>query len=175
MKTIYLLAAAVLAITPAAAQSIGEQTGVNSVLGISPSTQDFVTQAANGDMFEIQSSELAGPRVDEPTKAFAAQMVVAHTQTTEQLKALIASGTVQATPPAAMESDLQGKLDALKKLNGAEFKKQYLDDQIEVHKGAVSLFERYANGGDNSALKEWAGKTLPVIKHHLMMAEALAK
>jgi len=175
MKIIYLVAAALLAVTPASAQSIGEQTGVNSVLGVSPSTQDFVTGAANGDMFEIRSSELAGQRADEPTKAFAAQMIVAHTETTKQLKALIASGQVQATPPAALESSLQGKLDDLKKLNGAEFKKQYVDDQIEVHKGAVSLFERYANGGDNVALKEWAGKTLPVIKHHLMMAEELAK
>jgi putative membrane protein len=34
----------------AQAQGIGEKSGVNSVLGLSPSTQDFVTQAAMGDM-----------------------------------------------------------------------------------------------------------------------------
>lgn len=175
MKTIYLLAAAVLAITPSSAQSIGEQTGVNSVLGVSPSTADFVMQAAISDMFEIQSSELAGERADEATKMFAAQMVTAHKETTAQLKALIASGQVKETPPAMMDSAHQEKFDALKKLNGAEFTDQYQDDQVEVHEDAVSLFERYANGGDNPALKEWAGKTLPIIKHHLEMAEALAK
>src|SRR4051812_10947809 len=30
----------------AQAQGVGEKSGVNSVLGVSPSTQDFVTQAA---------------------------------------------------------------------------------------------------------------------------------
>lgn len=39
----------------AQAQSIGEKSGVNSALGVSPSTQDFVTQAAMGDMREIET------------------------------------------------------------------------------------------------------------------------
>jgi putative membrane protein len=37
----------------------------------------------------------------------------------------------------------------------------------------VSLFERYANGGDNSELKDWARKTLPALKNHLEMAQEL--
>ena len=35
------------------------------------------------------------------------------------------------------------------------------------------LFERYAKGGDNPKLKDWAGKTLPALQHHLEMAQAL--
>jgi putative membrane protein len=41
--------------------------------------------------------------------------------------------------------------------------------------GCVSLFERYAKGGDNAHLKDWAGKTLPALKHHLEMAQNLEK
>jgi len=37
------------------------------------------------------------------------------------------------------------------------------------------LFERYSKSGDNPKLKDWAGKTLPVLQHHLQMAEALEK
>ena len=48
--------ALVLLATPALAQSIGEKTGMNSTLGISPTTADFVKEAATSDMFEIQSS-----------------------------------------------------------------------------------------------------------------------
>ena len=44
---------------PTVAQSPGEKTGANSALGVSPSTADFVTQAAISDMFEIQTSQLA--------------------------------------------------------------------------------------------------------------------
>ena len=50
---------AILAISGAQAQSVGEKTGVNSALGVTPTTQDFVTEAAASDMFEIQSSQLA--------------------------------------------------------------------------------------------------------------------
>jgi putative membrane protein len=38
----------------------------------------------------------------------------------------------------------------------------------------VSLFERYAKGGDNAKLKDWADKTLPTLRHHLNMANDLA-
>ena len=47
--------------------------------------------------------------------------------------------------------------------------------QVSAHKDAVSLFERYAKGGDNTALKDWAGKTLPTLQHHLEMAQELDK
>lgn len=49
-----------LTASAAPAQSVGEKTGVNSTLGISPSTPDFVKQVAIGDMFEIESNKLAG-------------------------------------------------------------------------------------------------------------------
>jgi putative membrane protein len=40
---------------------------------------------------------------------------------------------------------------------------------------ATFLVERYAGGGDDPKLKDWAGKTLPPLKHHLEMAQALDK
>lgn len=47
--------------------------------------------------------------------------------------------------------------------------------RVSAHKDAVSLFERYAKGGEDPKLKDWAGKTLPALKHHLEMAQALDK
>jgi putative membrane protein len=35
------------------------------------------------------------------------------------------------------------------------------------------LFQRYAKGGDDAALKDWAGKTLPHLEQHLEMAQNL--
>jgi putative membrane protein len=62
----------------------------------------------------------------------------------------------------------------LKSLKGAGFSSRYGSDQLSGHKDAVSLFERYAKSGDNPKLKDWADKTLPALRHHLEMAEALA-
>ena len=174
MRRTAIVTALLLLTAPAFAQSIGEKTGVNSALGISPSTADFVSQAAISDMFEIQSSQLAVERApDEPTKAFARQMITAHEKTASELKELVAGGTVRATLPTAMDDAHVELLNDLKEINGANFADEYNADQVEAHEDAVSLFERYAEGGDNPALKEWAGKTLPELRQHLEMAEAL--
>ena len=79
MRMVWMVAAILVFCSSAFAQSVGEKTGVNSVLGLSPSTQDFVRQVAIGDMFEIQSSELAQQKADATTKVFAEQMIAAET------------------------------------------------------------------------------------------------
>jgi putative membrane protein len=155
------------------AQSVGEKTGVNSTLGISPTTADFVKEAAISDMFEIQSSQIAQERGNGPEKTFAATMIKDHQKTTDDLKSMVSGGDVKAELPAALDSSHQSELDKLKSLKGADFRSRYDEDQVSGHKTAVSLFERYSKSGDNPKLKDWAGKTLPTLRHHLEMAQDL--
>lgn len=54
--------------SPVFAQSAAEKTGMNSMLGMAPKTEEFVAEAATSDMFEIESSKLALERSDEATK-----------------------------------------------------------------------------------------------------------
>lgn len=107
-KTIAFAGLALLIAAPVFAQSAAEKTGVNSVLGMAPKTQDFVSEAATSDMFEISSSKLALERSDAATKTFAQQMIADHEKTTGELKGLVSSGKVQATIPTAMTSSQQG-------------------------------------------------------------------
>jgi putative membrane protein len=169
------IAACALVSTSALGQSVGERTGVNSALGVSPSTQDFVTQAAISDLFEVESSKLAQQNADQKSKQFAAKMIKDHTATTNELKSLVRGGKVEATLPTEMDSSHKSKLDKLKGLKGAEFDKEYDDMQVSGHKDAVSLFERYSKGGDNAELKAFASKHLPHLREHLKMAEDLKK
>lgn len=164
-----LLAAA----TPAVAQSVGEKSGVNAVLGIAPSTPDFVREATLCNMFEVGSGEVAEGKSDGATKAFAARMVAEHGRVSTALAELVQSGAVKADVPAQLDSTRQARLDKLKSLTGDEFVKQYHDDQVGAHEEAVSLFERYAKGGDNDALKAFATMTLPDLKEHLGAARDL--
>jgi putative membrane protein len=121
--------------TPALAQSVGEKTGINSVAGIAPKTEDFVKIAAISDMFEIQSSQLAQTKSqDAGIKAFAEKMVTDHTKTSEELKGLVSGGKVKAEIPAAMDDSHKSKLEKLKSLNGKDFDEQYADDQRAAHK-----------------------------------------
>jgi putative membrane protein len=174
MKYLASSFALVLLATPALAQSIGEKTGVNSVLGVAPTTADFVKEAAISDMFEIQSSQLAQERGNTSEKQFAATMIKDHQKTSEDIKAMISSGDLKADLPTALDSSHQSALDKLKSLKGSDFSSRYDSDQVSGHKDAVSLFERYAKGGENAKLKDWVDKTLPTLRHHLEMAQDLA-
>ena len=174
MKRIALTvaAAALLISTSAFAQSAGEKTGVNSALGISPTTADFVKEVAMSDMTEIAAAKVGQERGKE--KTFSTQMIADHTKTSEELKSIVPADT-KAAIPAALDSSSQSKIDKLKNAKPDDFSSQFDSMQVSAHKDAVSLFERYAKGGEDPKLKDWAGKTLPALKHHLEMAQNLGK
>jgi putative membrane protein len=175
MRRTVITIACLLFAGPALAQSVGEKTGVNSALGVAPSTADFVKQVAISDMFEIESNKLGQEKGNAAEKKFASQMVADHGKTSTELKGLVSSGKVKAELPTALDNSHQSKLDKLKSKSGKDFSSDFNSMQVDAHKDAVSLFERYAKGGDNADLKTWAGKTLPALKHHLEMAQKLDK
>jgi putative membrane protein len=163
-----ILAAALLAAlsTSALAQSVGEKSGVNSTLGIAPKTEDFIKEAAMSDMTEIEAAKIAEQKGNADEKKFATMMIADHTKTTTELK-LMVTGEMKSAIPSA--------LTKLRDAKPEDFAATYDPMQVSAHKDAVSLFERYANGGENASLKDWAGKTLPGLQHHLEMAQALDK
>lgn len=173
MRILAAGAATFFVATAALAQSATEKTGVNSALGVAPTTQDFVTEAAESDMFEIASSKLALERADAATKKFAQQMIDDHTKTTTELKGMVTGGKIKAALPPAMSETQQDTLNDLKGLQGDDFTRQYHSDQVDAHEDAVDLFKRYGDEGEQADLKTWAAKTLPTLQHHLDMAKAL--
>jgi putative membrane protein len=175
MKTLILaLVIGTTLASPALAQSAGEKTGVNSVLGIAPKTEDFIKEAATSDMLEIEAAKIAQQRGNADEKKFAEQMIADHTKTSTELKGQVPADMKSAIP-TALDDSSQKKLDKLRDTKPEDFAGQYDPMQVSAHKDAVSLFERYANGGDNDQLKGWASKTLPALQHHLDMAQAMDK
>ena len=141
----------------ALAQSVGEQTGVNSALGIAPKTEDFVKEAATSDMLEIDAAKIAQQKGNADEKQFAQQMITGHTKTSSELKNLVPAD-MKSVLPTALDDSSQKKLDKLRDAKGEDFAGQYDPMQVSAHKDAVSLFERYAKGGQDPKLKDWAGK-----------------
>src|SRR6478752_6630217 len=138
-RILILLAVALLVAGPAFAQSVGEKTGVNSTLGISPTTADFVKEVAISDMFELQSNKLGEERGNAQEKTFAAMMIKDHTKTSDELKALVKSGDVKAELPTHLDSSHQSKLDKLGGYKGDDFTSEFASQQVSAHKDAVSL------------------------------------
>ena len=173
-KLLTLAAVALLLSTAAFAQSVGEKTGVNSALGISPTTADFVKEVAMSDMTEIAAAKIGQERGNAEEKAFSTQMIADHTKTSEELKAMVPADA-KAAIPAALDSSSQSKIDKLKNAKPGDFSSEFESMQVSAHKDAVSLFERYGKGGEDAKLKGWSDKTLPALKHHLEMAQNLGK
>ena len=173
-KLLTLAAVALLLSTTAFAQSVGEKTGVNSALGISPTTADFVKEVAMSDMTEIAAAKIGQERGNAEEKAFSTQMIADHTKTSEELKAMVPADA-KAAIPAALDSSSQSKIDKLKNAKPDDFSSEFDSMHVSAHKDAVSLFERYAKGGEDAKLKGWSDKTLPALKHHLEMAQNLGK
>jgi putative membrane protein len=137
-------------------------------------TKGFVTAAATSDMYEVAAGKIAVERAHSPeVKAFAQQMIDAHTKTTNALKAILASDNVQVTPPAHVDNRRQGMLDNLRGASAADFDHRYVTQQVAAHKEADILFRGYAKDGDNAAIKAFAAKTDPTIRMHLSMAQKL--
>ena len=175
MLKFILAATLVTALSSAAfAQSVGEQTGVNSALGIAPKIADFIKEAATSDMLEIDAAKISEQKGNADEKQFAQQMITDHTKTSSELKGLVPADMKSALP-TALDDSSQKKLDKLRDTKADDFAGQYDPMQVSAHKDAVSLFERYAKGGEDLKLKDWAGKTLPALQHHLEMAQALDK
>ena len=78
-------------------------------------------------------------------------------------------------PAASLPKAAQKKFDELAKLTGQKFDRAFLSNLIDDHKKAISLFERESKSGEDSDFKGWATNTLPTLRHHLEMVQAVEK
>ena len=132
----------------------------------------FVSQAAQGDMFEIEAAKIAAARSANPdVKAFAAMMTEAHTKSSAALKTAAALGGV--TLPAAVSPEQQAKLDKLNKEEAKAFDEEYVEGQIDAHQTMLNLMSRYANDGAFGPLKTLAVDTMGGVQAHLDSAKSL--
>lgn len=139
-----------------------------------PSSAEFVNTAAKSDAFEIAAARLAGKNAASPeVKAFAQQMIAAHTDSTAKIKAAAAKANPAIAPDPALTADQNEDLAELGKLTGAQFDEEYMDGQVDAHEDALALMRSYASGGADAALKAAAGEIAPVVEGHLRMAREL--
>jgi putative membrane protein len=168
----YLVAATFVA-TPALAQTGAAPAGnppagaaATATPASNVSTADFVKQAANSNMFEIQSSELALDKTqDSRVRDFAQRMVQDHTQAGDKMKAAAQGQAI----PTSLDQEHAQMLQQLQQASGNDFNRSYVQMQFDGHQKAVALFDGYAQSGDNPQLKQFAQQTVPTLREHLQM------
>jgi putative membrane protein len=132
----------------------------------------FIMAASAAGQTEILASRMAASHTQSPgVLSFAQTMIDDHTKANEQLLAVAKKDgySVSSTPTETQES----ALSQLEPLKGVDFDKAYTAMMVKDHQGAVSLFQSEASAGSNGDIKSFAAQTLPVVQHHLAMANAL--
>lgn len=135
--------------------------------------QGFADKAAASDMYEIEAGKLAQSMgKSQGVKDFGAMMVKDHTKSSADLKAAAAKADGVTVAPK-LSAKQQSDLDALKAA-GDNFDATYKQQQVAAHEMTLSMLQGFAQSGDNAALKDFAGKTAPVVEGHLAQARKLS-
>jgi putative membrane protein len=159
---------------PAFAQcTTAPHTTSATLTGTTISTLEFVKKAVLRNMLDNQAARLAEQRGDSTEQNFARQVVLDHTKATNALKTMVSSGKVNADIPTTLDCEHQQKLTELQNLWGQSFDDAYSGGLLQNDQNEISLFEHYAQNGDNATLRQWATKMLPELKSHLVYAEIL--
>ena len=156
----------------------GQEPG-NSMRGASNSTgadadetKDFLTEAAQGGIAEVELGKMAVNKAASPdVKKFAQMMVDDHTKANTELKELAQKKGIQV--PAETDSSHKSTMEDLRNLVGADFDKEYVEDMYDDHKHDVAEFEEQSENASDPDVKAFAAKTLPTLRKHLEAIEAI--
>lgn len=143
----------------------------NSANRLTNPDSTFAMKAAQGGMAEVQIGQLATRNASHSdVKAFGQRMVDDHTKINNKLKEIASNKSL--TLPTSLDAKDQATYDRLSKLHGAEFDRAYMSDMVRDHRADIAEFEREANHGNDTDLKNFASQTLPTLKDHLSLAES---
>lgn len=135
---------------------------------------DFAVEAADGGMLEVQLGQLALTKASSPqVKEFAQSMIDDHSKANEELKNLAQSKNI--TLPSTLSEKNQKDYNDLAEKSGADFDKAYCKFMVKDHKEDLDKFKKAAEKAEDPDLKSWAAGKVPVLEHHLSMAEGMEK
>lgn len=133
----------------------------------------FYLKAAAGGMAEVEAGKLAQQKgTSEAVKNFGAKMVEDHTAANEKLMALAASKKIKL--PKELDAKHKAKQKNLEAKSGSAFDAAYIKAQIADHKATIALLEREIASGKDAEAKAFATETLPTVKEHLTMLQAMS-
>jgi len=141
---------------------------------VTESDSKFMVDAADGGMAEVQMGEIASREgVDQRVKDFGEMMQKDHTKAGDELKKLAKDKNVT-LPASISEENMENKHKLIQK-SGRDFDKTYMNMMVEDHEKDVKEFKKAAETCNDTEVKAWAEKTLPVLQKHLDAAKAIKK
>jgi len=142
--------------------------------GDSLTSESFAKQAAAAGNGEVALSQIAVERAaNAEVKRFAQTMIDDHKKANDELKSL--SHQEKITLPDEPTAEQRAAADRLRQQSGSSFDKAYVQQMLADHQKAVDLFRKAsADNGVDTNLRQFAGKTLPTLEHHLQEVQDLS-
>lgn len=141
---------------------------------LSTADQEFVAIAAGAGMYEAEAARLAVGRArNAQVRSYAQMLLDHHTSHNGELARLV--GTKGARITQTMPPALQQRLDALSRLAGAEFDREFIRlTGVQDHTSAVAAFDRARTSVNDADLRAFIERSLPVLRQHLQDARSLS-
>lgn len=154
--------------SPSQTAPTSEQRGTN----VNTVDRQFAMKAAQSDMTEIKTSQLALKKSKNPqVLSYAREMIQAHTDSSNKLKPIAAR--LNLAMPKNLGSENQALVNRLSRLSGTQFDRDYTIGQAQGHAKTKAAFETELQQGQNSDLKAFANEILPVVTMHLEMIQKM--
>jgi putative membrane protein len=135
---------------------------------------DFLVDAANGGMAEVQMGQLAQTHAsNNRVKDFGEMMVRDHGEGNTRLKALATAKKVSL--PETISNHDQKEMEALQKKKGLNFDRAYINRMVQDHKDDIKEFEKQAAKGTDTQIMAFANGSLDMLHKHLDSAENLQR
>ncbi len=141
---------------------------------VSMTDTNFILAAAQGGMTEVKLGELATTNaMRDDVRNFGQMMVKDHTAINDDLKALAAQKGI--TLPDGLDAKHQAMVDKLTALTGSEFDDAYIAAMIKGHKKDAKAFKAEAAVTQDTDIKSFLDKSLPVVEAHLKHVTTMKK
>ena len=150
-----------------------ERIATGTAAPIAPVQRDFLTEAAQSSLFEIQASRIALARGGSAAvRRFAEATLRDRVATDTDLEQLARS--VGVVLPSRLSDELQTRLAVLEQLTGTEFDRAYARNVgVLAPEQALAAFERAADPG-GARIQRFAANQIPALRAHLEQGRRLA-
>ena len=133
----------------------------------------YVMAAGASDLFEINSSQVALEKTQNPAVRRYADMLIKHHLKTTAATMAAAKKAGMNPPPPALAPGAEASIAELQSASAGDFDRVYLAQQVPAHQAALDLHQSYGRDGDQAALRMSAKKAVPIVKQHLAGAEKM--
>ncbi|MEO5947475.1 MAG: DUF4142 domain-containing protein [Chitinophagaceae bacterium] len=155
-------------------QAIKDSAISNNKPVLEDAGSSFLVRVADAGMAEERITSIAKQKaVYLPVKEFATKLNKDHSSFISQVKIL--ANQKKVVLPQSISEETQQGIDILRKSEGKELDKTFINMMISRHQSSIEMFEKAVQEIADFDIKTFAEKTLPILKSDLEVVKSFQK